>query len=289
MRHIRKRSFRLHGCAALCALAAAGCTNPTDPSVDEVEAKTKIYNGPVASDFLQQGTPQIVVANANGGTACTAVVYSQYWLITAAHCFDPSFDTNNDGVISGSERPSTFFAHFLVVDANGTSGQIAIEAAYRHPSTTWGDTATWSVDAALVRLDSSSSGVYTPYLYPVNYTNGKLKIYQGSTASLLNQYLLAFGWGTTNENPYTADGQLHKAWKTVSNVTMSPPLQGDYNAVPYNNAGTSCRGDSGGPDYLWDGSGFQMVGIHSTGGCQDGWEGDIGAERWRSWVVATAQ
>jgi Trypsin len=278
---MRSITFRLTISVA-SMLSMGGCGGPLD-GADQL--KQPIYNGAVASDVAQQGVGQIL-----DGEACSAVVYSRYWLITAAHCFDPAWDTNGDGEISGSERPSPFFARFLAIDNSGTLGSIEISAAFRHPNSgTWGHEAIFHTDVALVHLDPTSNGVSTSVLYAVNYSNGKLRIYSGSTASLQDSLVLAFGWGRQDSSG-PGDGMLHKAWKQISKTDYTGDLSGAYNGIPFNDAGTSCPGDSGGPDYHWDGSAFQMTAVHSTGplDCTSGVDGDIGAQMWRDWVTATA-
>jgi hypothetical protein len=289
MRDARKPSAPSTHVAIIDLLALGGCGTPTDLPLEE--SNQPIVNGPVAPDFAQQGTPRVCIGVRD--YCCSSVVYSKYWVITAAHCFQAAWDVNNDGVISGSEKPSAFYVDRVVIDRAGHTGEIQIDAAYRHPNSAgWGSGQ--GTDVALVKLNGKSSGVYVPYLYPVNYSNGKLKIYNGSTASLQDQYVLAFGWGYfSNVLPW--DNNLHKGWKIIYKTDYTGADKGTYGASQYNEGGTTCHGDSGGPDYLWDGTGFEMTGIH----CQ-AWPDDCatgadhvdlnrGAEMWRNWVVAKAK
>ena len=111
-------------------------------------------------------------------------------------------------------------------------------------------------------------------------------MYQGTTANLLNEEVLAFGWGPYG--PGKVDNRCHKAWKKVFNVTPGPGWDpGDYQGSLVDNAGTSCPGDSGGPDFVWGGSNLRLTGIHSKGDdtCNGGIDGNSGAEGFRDFVA----
>jgi hypothetical protein len=214
------------------------------------------------------------------------VVYNKYWLITAAHCFSAAQDPQGDYVYWNTDIPNNRAARFLQTSASNSAGQLNILAGFRSPDV--------SQDVALVLLDPTSAGVYMPTLQaqmtaPTRYSNGHLVIYGSSNASLVGTgTVLGYGWGWSGSNASgnTWNGSLNRGWKSV---TSSDSLY--YYESLFNNAGTSCKGDSGGPDFWWDGGGFQLTGIHGTGNdpCNGAGGGrSNGAEAFRTWVKNTA-
>jgi hypothetical protein len=82
------------------------------------------------------------------------------------------------------------------------------------------------------------------------------------------------------------DGNLHRGWKILSAAYDN----GNYQAVLWNNGGTTCHDDSGGPDFWWNGMNMELAGIHSGAleGCGGGWDLNIGASAFKTWVQQTA-
>ena len=276
-----------------------GCSEPPSAGDQAPEAVSSIqqpvYNGvPVAqpNNAGPTGVPQIMV----GGGACSAVVYNQYWLITAAHCFSPTQDPQNDWVYWNTDIPNLAgadgfdanlnpHAHFLQTSAANSAGDIKILAGFRSPDI--------NQDTALVLLDPASNGVYMPGLtgQSIRYSNGHLVIYSGTNASLVTNprsTVLSYGWGPNTFTAPTWNGSLNKAYKTVFSADNLY-----YYTGLFNNAGNNCMGDSGGPDFRWDGGGFQLSGIHGTGDnpCNGAGSGSLrenGAQAFRTWVKNTA-
>jgi Trypsin len=267
---------------------AGGCGRPVgdNQAADVLKpVQQAIFNGqPIAEQsnagFL--GVPQILVP----GAACSAVVYNKYWLITAAHCFEVGEDPEDDYVYWKTAIPDSV-ARFLQTSATNGAGQLNILAGFRSPDV--------EQDTAMVLLDPTSAGVYMPTLQaqttaPMRYSNGHLVIYGSSNASLEGTSTVqAYGWGFTgfNGSGNTYNGSLNRAWK---NVDSSDSLY--YYESAFNNAGTGCHGDSGGPDFWWDGGGFQLTGIHGSAPTDlcNGEPGgrNNGAEAFRTWVKNTA-
>lgn len=196
--------------------------------------------------------------------------------------------------------PADALVIHLSTSATETDGASLIKAVYRHPNcTSWGEAASGSTDVALVMLDPTSSGVYMPALAanPVTMSNNHLTIYKNTTKSLKGQYVMSYGWGnyTNNGSTEVRDGNLHRAWKYVSGYESDGTRKGVFYGRTQNNEGTSCHGDSGGPDFWWDGTGMVIAGIHSTGNprsgkvyCSGGDDGNAGPDMLRTWVENTA-
>lgn len=155
--------------------------------------------------------------------------------------------------------PDDALAIHLSTSATENDGALSIKAVYRHPDCkSWGEPAVASTDLALVMLDPTSNGVYMPALAAnpvaanqVTMKNNHLVIYRNTTKSLNGQFLMSYGWGgyTNNGTTEIRDGNLHGAWKYVTSYERSGGRKGSYWAKIHNNHGTSCHGDSGGPDF----------------------------------------
>jgi hypothetical protein len=214
------------------------------------------------------------------------VVYNQYWLITAAHCFNSTEDPQGAWVYWNTNIPGGAYARFLQTSASNGAGQLNILAGFRVPDI--------HQDTALVLLDPTSAGVYMPTLEASTtnrYSNGHQVIYTSSNASLVGKLVLSYGWGFSGVDSAgnnTWDGSLNSGLK---NVASSDSLY--YYESKYNNAGVNCLGDSGGPDFYWDGV-EHLVGIHGTTGnssgvCNGANGGrNNGAQAFRTWVTDTA-
>jgi len=263
---------------------AGGCGEPPAEGEQSTEAvQQALFNGQAIAPTTNAGflgVPQVLLP----GSACSAVVYNKHWLITAAHCFNAGQDPEGDYVYWNNKIPNSV-ARFLQTSASDGAGQLSILAGFRSPDI--------NQDTALILLDPTSAGVHMPTLQaqttaPTRYSNGHLVIYGGSNASLVGGTVLGYGWGWSGSNASgnTWNGSLNRGWK---NVISSDSLY--YNESAFNNAGTNCLGDSGGPDFWWDGGGFQLTGIHGTGNdpCNGAGGGrNNGAQAFRTWVKKTA-
>jgi hypothetical protein len=244
-----------------------------------------IYNGVVMASQANAG-PLGVPLLYIGATGCSAVVYNKYWLITAAHCFCsdgnacPVVDPQGAWVYWNTNIPGSHYATALQTSAGNQDGTLNILAGFRSPDI--------SQDTALVLLDPTSAGVYTPAIvaYTANrYSNGHLVIYDLPNSNLIGQQVLAYGWGPTSSGG-SFGSNLTRGYKNVASIS---PDNNYYYDSPYNNAGTSCNGDSGGPDFWWDGGGMQLTGTHGEIGCAQGVGGRNNASQaFRTWVTNTA-
>lgn len=264
---------------ALALLATAvGCGS--DPLPDDAVSVTEspIFNGAsaVAADAIG-----VVRVSFNGSFICSAVVYNQNWIVTAAHCI-PVSDLNRDGVIDAAEGAGRFTVGPLL-NGSGTTYTATVSVIRRHPFGIFNDYS--GTDLAMLWTSSTiSMAKYDPRFY----ANGKLNIHTGTKASLLNMILAAWGYGPTNG----AGANLGTRNTGTKQVTGTSPNR--YYASTVANGtvdwGTSCDGDSGGPDYLADGSGYVLAGVHSTsdnGLCNGARDQNVPAEAFRDWVMST--
>jgi hypothetical protein len=138
-----------------------------------------------------------------------------------------------------------------------------------------------AVDVAMVFLDG---GFAVPRLDQSRYTHGTVNVYQGSASSLRGQMVRAMGYGPS----FGGDTSriLRGALKTVTD----PISTTWYSGVVRNNRGTSCPGDSGGPDFALT-SPESVAGVHSNvdRSCSGGPDGNAAAAAWRDWAAQTSR
>ena len=150
-----RRTMKSHGFLMVLSLILAGCDSATVAGERPERVARPIFNGVVVADHGFEGTPQLLTPD----TACSAVVYSRHWVITAAHCLSARFESNGDGYISDYEVDEPFHVRFLQTDS-GTIGERNVFVAVKHPTAVWGDTT--GVDVAMLYLDPTSAGVSMP-------------------------------------------------------------------------------------------------------------------------------
>jgi len=264
-------------CLGWLALSIAACETPELNEAQPIQQE--IYHGTPVSIPAATGVVMLLDGSLQG---CTGTVYRRYWIMTAAHSFDGSLDGNGDGTITAAEGAGRYAVSNLV-DDSGAVRRVGARAIYRFPTSAWG--AFGGPDAAMVFVDPSTTGAGMNYLAANtgNYSNGTLNIYQGETQpNLLDATVLAYGYAPTIAGGPM--GTLNSAQKRIARVFDTA-----YEGGVIANAGTSCAGDSGGPDFMFDGSKYVVTGIHSTSsnGCaNNGNDFQYAAKAWRSWIAA---
>lgn len=225
-------------------IAPNGTGSNVEPSPNR-KPEQLIYNGtPITTTLHWVVTPQVIASGA-----CSAIIYNANWVIGSAACISASRDTNGDGILSGSEIPSGSYIW------NGYPSVNYIDLVVKQREATWGSSG--GTDLVMYH-------VTTPFdiTWLVNnrgagqfYTNNTLNLYTSSTTLQVGAILLAYGYGTT----------------TFPNLGYGyPQVAADYGSwlstQPYNNAGTTCDGDSGGPLFYYDGTKYLWFGLQATYG-----------------------
>jgi secreted trypsin-like serine protease len=179
------------------------------------------------------------ISTENGDSFCSATAITPRWLLTAAHCVDPS-------VIGSSPGFS-----FVVGDdiAAPAAVEHAIDDAVVHPNFNANDLAA-GCDIALLHV----AGGDLPLLpFKLNGT--------ALTNAFVNRHVVVAGYGVTS----ASDGG-----GTTLGTRRSGIVAIDYvdNAIIASSQSTpsTCQGDSGGPAFVFDADGFpEIVGVSSFG------------------------
>src|SRR5882757_6049618 len=145
----------------LCLVATleSGCDGGGD--AETVESKSQpIYNGVDATDLFSG------VVQVNGLNQCTGTIYNGYWVLTAAHCFPATMDSNGDGLI-GTAEGSGKYNVTPGPSSNGTPLSRRAFKVFRHPNAIWGSVL--GTDIAMIWLDPKTTGFASEVLSSLSY------------------------------------------------------------------------------------------------------------------------
>ena len=197
---------------------------------DETRSVFRIIGGSTSDDILESW-PWMGNLNAE----CGAVLISQRFALTAAHCCD-SIDLHKKSVFFGSSK---------LVDRN--SIQVDIESFKIHPDY---KTEHFVNDICLIRFKSDVE--YTQSTFPICFSEEEMNV---------GEHGYIAGWGLTKENGFQSS-TLREAVVPISDINSCNATYGGIISDNQYCAGFSdglmdaCKGDSGGPLVQMD--------IHST-------------------------
>lgn len=225
-----------------------------------------IVNGEVTKEFPSVGTLTRNLPGGNSGTYCSGTLVAPQWVLTAGHCLD---------VINGLDLEPALLTFYLgdqlSLPASGPEdsyqGHYYADARFLHPEF---NPFFLFHDVGLLHLSEPVVGVAP---YPLR------------TALLEDSFI---GAAVT----YVGFGKLGMSMggTGTKRVTTMPTgeIQTHYYISDYQGSGV-CEGDSGGPGFVTNEDGYEMVGVISglVGGTSDICHSDAAASRvdyYASWV-----
>lgn len=189
---------------------------------------------------------------------CGAVLISDEWLLTAAHCV---YGATNFQIILGAAR---------AFDDEPGKIKIGVRKAVYHPL--YNEPAPLNNDIALLQLNSKVN--YTSIIQPIRLAHSRDYLKD-------NAYVTISGWGKTSDQQNAIVNNLNYVQlRTISNDDCKkwfvPQLIQDYIVCCDGSQYLSiCNGDDGGPLYTVDGDGWPtlvaIASFASINGCAKGW------------------
>jgi V8-like Glu-specific endopeptidase len=220
------------------ALLASCSSSPTMTPFGAESAP--IIDGVPTSSWPAVGA-LVVVEGATRYSYCTATLIGSQWLLTAAHCVDPT----EAGV------PQAYVAHFFVGGDVALSGSTyVVDAITVHPDY---DKTYVENDIAVVHIASPATGT-TPIAYnTANITSGSAITWVGYGVNA-NAHVNPDGTGD-------GDGGGTKRYAYGAIASVGPTAYSYNRNASYQ---LTCFGDSGGPDLVGSTGNEKVIGVHST-------------------------
>ncbi len=233
--------------AGTLTLASVACVRDEAPGKDATTTPDEIVGGKEANPGAWPGT---VALYGWGMQICGGALIAKQWVVTAAHCVNPSSPNGDiDNVVIDRH------------DLTTTTGEsITVKRAFRHPAYS---RPTHDNDIALLELSSETSA-------PLAKLIATAQIPELADGSLVT----VVGWGNTSESGSSSNVLREVTVPTISTAQCKTfPSYGVVNenqicAGLVSGGMDSCQGDSGGPVYFKVGESYVHVGLTSWGiGC----------------------
>ncbi len=208
----------------LLSVGVAGCGLDTQDSLLPEAVGQSQHSILNGTDVTDSERLQRGLVDVGGG--CSGVLLANDWVITAGHCVDRG---NQHGLAVG------------LLGARINSDAIYKFGDYSDPR---------GADLALVHLER-------PFTINGSTTGFSNRLYLGSPSSMVGQTVASYGRGH-NKLPGNGFGRWRAGDLPVSSAS------GELYTADRNRAGqVTWSGDSGGPDFIWQGGVPYVTGVHS--------------------------